>query len=68
MLENGKALFGMLQDGGHFYVCGDATRMARDVDDALHEIVRTQSGMTLEDSSDYLKRLKRDKRYVRDVY
>ncbi len=68
MLENGKALFGMLQEGGHFYVCGDATRMARDVDDALHEIVRTQSGMTLEDSSDYLKRLKRDKRYVRDVY
>ena len=68
MLENGKALFGMLQEGGHFYVCGDATRMARDVDDALLEIVRTQSGMTLEDSSDYLKRLKRDKRYVRDVY
>ncbi|MEM9247839.1 MAG: sulfite reductase flavoprotein subunit alpha [Pseudomonadota bacterium] len=68
MLENAKALYGLLQDGGHFYVCGDATRMAKDVDEALHDIIKTQGGMTPEAATDYVNRLKRDKRYVRDVY
>ncbi|MFV0473086.1 MAG: sulfite reductase flavoprotein subunit alpha [Pikeienuella sp.] len=68
MAENGKALYGMLEEGGHFYVCGDATRMARDVDAALHEIIETQGGMTPEAATEYVNRLKREKRYVRDVY
>ncbi|MEM6486941.1 MAG: sulfite reductase flavoprotein subunit alpha [Pseudomonadota bacterium] len=68
MHQNGKALYAMLQEGGHFYVCGDATRMARDVDDALHAIIQTQGGMTPEAATDYVNRLKRAKRYVRDVY
>jgi sulfite reductase (NADPH) flavoprotein alpha-component len=68
MIENGKDLFYMLEEGGHFYVCGDATRMAKDVDAALHHIIETQGGMTPEAATDYVNRLKRDKRYVRDVY
>ncbi|MEM1345344.1 MAG: sulfite reductase subunit alpha [Pseudomonadota bacterium] len=68
MHENGKALFAMLEEGGHFYVCGDATRMARDVDTALHEIVASQGGMKAEAATDYVNALKRAKRYVRDVY
>ena len=68
MVENGKDLFGLLQEGGHFYVCGDALRMAKDVDEALHTIIKTQGGMTPEAATDYVNRLKREKRYLRDVY
>ncbi len=68
MVENGKDLYAMLEEGGHFYVCGDATRMAKDVDAALHSIIKTQGGMTPEAATEYINRLKRDKRYVRDVY
>ena len=68
MVENGKDLFAQLEEGGYFYVCGDATRMAKDVDAALHHIIETQGGMTPEAATEYVNRLKRDKRYVRDVY
>ena len=66
--ENGKDLFGLLQEGGHFYICGDAKRMAQDVDKALHAIIETQGGMTPEAATHYVNRLKREKRYMRDVY
>jgi sulfite reductase (NADPH) flavoprotein alpha-component len=68
MVENGKDLFAKLEEGGYFYVCGDATRMARDVDGALHHIIETQGGMSSEAAIEYVNRLKRDKRYLRDVY
>ncbi|MEM6760360.1 MAG: sulfite reductase flavoprotein subunit alpha [Pseudomonadota bacterium] len=68
MIENGKDLFAQLEEGGCFYVCGDATRMAKDVDAALHTIVETHGGISAEAATDYVNRLKRDKRYVRDVY
>ncbi|MFT3688957.1 sulfite reductase subunit alpha [Paenirhodobacter sp.] len=68
MRENGKALFAWLEEGGYFYVCGDATRMARDVDEALHEIIATQAGLSPEAATEYVNGLKRDKRYLRDVY
>ncbi|MEM6304986.1 MAG: sulfite reductase subunit alpha [Pseudomonadota bacterium] len=68
MLENGKDLYGQLEEGGSFYVCGDATRMAKDVDAALHQIVESQGGMTADAAVEYVNRLKREKRYVRDVY
>ncbi|MFD4367745.1 sulfite reductase subunit alpha [Rhodococcus sp. NPDC058521] len=68
MLENGKELFSWLEDGGHFYVCGDATRMAKDVDRALHEVIETHGGMSVEDAAEYVTALKREKRYLRDVY
>ncbi|ADO44132.1 diflavin oxidoreductase [Ketogulonicigenium vulgare] len=68
MEENGKALFAMLQEGGHFYVCGDATRMARDVDASLHRVIETHGALSPEAATEYVSRLKREKRYVRDVY
>ena len=68
MLEHGEELFGWLEDGGHFYVCGDATRMAKDVDRALHDIVVTHGGLAADAAVEYVNSLKREKRYVRDVY
>jgi len=68
MRQNGKALFGWLQEGGHFYVCGDALRMARDVDATLTKIIQHEGGMSVEGAEDYVKALKKEKRYLRDVY
>lgn len=68
MLENAGEMWNWLERGAHFYVCGDATRMARDVDNALHEIVRTAGGRAGDAAAEYLQKLKADKRYQRDVY
>ena len=66
--ENAKELWTWLQGGAHFYVCGDAKRMAKDVDTALHNVIAEQGGMTVEQAADYVKQMKKDKRYQRDVY
>ncbi|MBN9671740.1 sulfite reductase subunit alpha [Roseibium aggregatum] len=68
MKENGKDLFAWLEDGACFYVCGDATRMARDVDQALHDVVATFGSLSPEAAEAYVANLKREKRYLRDVY
>lgn len=68
MEQNGDELFGWLQDGAHFYVCGDASRMAKDVDDALHRVIAQHGGLGADGAADYVADLKRAKRYVRDVY
>tara|TARA_B110000003_G_scaffold40515_1_gene37494 strand:- start:11885 stop:13612 length:1728 start_codon:yes stop_codon:yes gene_type:complete len=68
MLEAGTELWDWLQGGGYFYVCGDASRMAKDVDKALQTIVKTHGGLSDEEAIDYLKNLKKEKRYARDVY
>ncbi len=68
MRENAKELFAWLEEGGYFYVCGDATRMAKDVDRALHEIIEREAGLSEEETAQYVANLKREKRYVRDVY
>jgi len=68
MREQGAELFAWLQDGAHLYVCGDATRMARDVEDALHQIVAEHGSLDEEGAQDYVDQLKKDKRYLRDVY
>ncbi|QNG18198.1 sulfite reductase subunit alpha [Rhodococcus triatomae] len=68
MAEHGKELFGWLEEGGHFYVCGDASRMAKDVDRALHAVIETHGGMSADAASEYVNTLKREKRYLRDVY
>ncbi|MEU6311490.1 bifunctional nitrate reductase/sulfite reductase flavoprotein subunit alpha [Streptomyces sp. NPDC047014] len=68
MREHGPRLWRWLQDGAHFYVCGDAGRMAKDVDRALHGIVAAHGGMDEEAAAAYVRRLAADKRYVRDVY
>jgi sulfite reductase (NADPH) flavoprotein alpha-component len=68
MIEQGNDIFQWLEEGAYFYVCGDATRMAKDVDAALHEIVRCQGKVNEGAAKSYIKKLKADKRYLRDVY
>jgi sulfite reductase (NADPH) flavoprotein alpha-component len=68
MREQGAQLWSWLEDGAHFYVCGDATRMARDVDAALKDVIATHGGMSDEKAAEYVSRLSREKRYARDVY
>lgn len=68
MLENGAQLWAWLQDGAGFYVCGDASRMAKDVDAALRRVVEDHGGMTTDDADSYVTAMTREKRYVRDVY
>jgi sulfite reductase (NADPH) flavoprotein alpha-component len=68
MLEAAGDLFAWLEEGASFYVCGDAKRMAKDVDAALHTIVERAGGKTPEQARDYVERLKKEKRYGRDVY
>ena len=68
MLENASEIWQWLQEGGFFYVCGDASRMAKDVDDALHRIVASQGGKSPEEAASYVEELKKAKRYRKDVY
>jgi sulfite reductase (NADPH) flavoprotein alpha-component len=68
MLENAAAIWSWLQEGGYFYVCGDAKRMAKDVDTALHKIAETAGALSAPQAADYVKQLKSEKRYLRDVY
>ncbi len=68
MRENAAELWSWLQGGAFFYVCGDAKRMAKDVDTALHNIVAEQGNLTPTQAADYVKQLKKEGRYQRDVY
>jgi sulfite reductase (NADPH) flavoprotein alpha-component len=68
MVENAAELYNWLEDGAHFYVCGDASRMAKDVDAALHMVIETVSGRSGEAAAEYVSQLKASKRYQRDVY
>jgi sulfite reductase (NADPH) flavoprotein alpha-component len=68
LLENAKEVYAWLQDGAHFYVCGDEARMAKDVDVALHQIVEKEGGLSLEGATAYVEALRKEKRYKRDVY
>ncbi|MGZ2358674.1 bifunctional nitrate reductase/sulfite reductase flavoprotein subunit alpha [Streptomyces sp. 372A] len=68
MREHGAKLWSWLRDGAHFYVCGDAARMAKDVDRALRDIAVAHGGLDPEAAALYVKQLAADKRYVRDVY
>ncbi|MCX6951693.1 MAG: sulfite reductase subunit alpha [Verrucomicrobia bacterium] len=68
MRANAPELWSWIKGGACFYVCGDAKRMAKDVDVALHDIIAEQGGMTPAAAADYVKQLKKDKRYQRDVY
>ncbi len=68
MLEQAAELWSWLEAGAHFYVCGDASRMAKDVDAALHTIVERAGGRSADEAKAYVARLKTEKRYQRDVY
>ncbi|MNW14439.1 Sulfite reductase [NADPH] flavoprotein alpha-component [compost metagenome] len=68
MLEQGAQLWQWLEAGAYFYVCGDAQRMARDVDAALRAIVAEHGGMDAVAAAAYVENLSKAKRYRRDVY
>ncbi|MER7562396.1 bifunctional nitrate reductase/sulfite reductase flavoprotein subunit alpha [Streptomyces sp. NPDC097941] len=68
MREHGPLLWSWLQDGAHFYVCGDASRMAKDVDQALRDIAALHGGLDQAGAAAYVKQLAAEKRYVRDIY
>jgi sulfite reductase (NADPH) flavoprotein alpha-component len=68
MLEHAKEVYAWLEEGAHFYVCGDASRMAKDVDKALHQVIESASGRTAGQAAEYVAKLKAEKRYQRDVY
>lgn len=68
LLERGRDIYAWLEEGARFYVCGDASHMAPDVHGALAAIVAREGGMSPERAEEYLKRLQKDKRYLRDVY
>lgn len=68
MEEQAAELWAWLEKGAHFYVCGDASRMAKDVNDTLLDIISKQGNKTPEEAAEYLKALKTDQRYQRDVY
>ncbi len=68
MLQQGAELWKWLKEGAAFYVCGDASRMAKDVDAALHTIAEEQGGLSKESAAEWVGQLKKDKRYLRDVY
>ncbi|MFX0579678.1 molybdopterin-dependent oxidoreductase [Nocardia nepalensis] len=68
MIEHGAELWSWLRDGAHFYVCGDAARMAKDVDDTLLAIARIHGKLDEDGALAFKKQLVAEKRYVRDVY
>ncbi|RYD22630.1 MAG: sulfite reductase subunit alpha [Verrucomicrobiaceae bacterium] len=68
MVRNGAELWAWLNGGGAFYVCGDASRMAKDVDQALHTVAEQHGKLSPEDAAAFVSQLKKEKRYQRDVY
>ena len=69
MLEHSAEIWKWIDnEGAQFFVCGDARRMAKDVDAALRKIVQEQGGKSVEEANAYVEQLKTDKRYKRDVY
>ncbi len=68
MIEHGAELWSWLRDGAHFYVCGDAARMAKDVDDTLLRLAQIHGKLDEPAALAFKKQLIADKRYVRDVY
>lgn len=68
LAEKQEEIYQWLESGASFYLCGDRKRMARDVQHTLLEIIRTQGGLTGEQAEQYLKNLKKEKRFQTDVY
>ena len=66
--ENKKEFFSWIENGSTIYICGDATKMAKDVEDIILKIISEENNCSLNDSIEYLNKLKKEKRYLRDVY
>ena len=67
-MQKAAQLWAWLQQGAFVYVCGDASRMAKDVDRTLHRIAQEQGGMSLDVAELYMQALRGDRRYQRDIY
>lgn len=68
MREQSSELWKWIEEGASFYVCGDAKRMAKDVDQTLHQIIIKEGGMSPDQATTYVEQMKKEKRYQRDVY
>ena len=68
MMEHGRELWRWLQEGAHFYICGDASRMAKDVDSTLREVAQREGGLDETQARDWMVALAKQGRYQRDVY
>jgi sulfite reductase (NADPH) flavoprotein alpha-component len=68
MLEHAPTLWEWLQRGAYFYVCGDASRMARDVEATLQLIAQQEGKLSVQEARGYIRQLRRDRRYLADVY
>ena len=68
LIENQEEVFEWIENGAHFYVCGDMKHMAKDVNKTLLEIIQTQGGIDEEQAEKYLRMLKKERRYQTDVY
>ena len=68
MTQAASEIWQWLEEGAHFYVCGDAKRMAKDVDDALHRIIQSAGSKSADEAAAYVAQMKKEKRYARDVY
>jgi sulfite reductase (NADPH) flavoprotein alpha-component len=68
MKEASRELYAWLEEGAHFFVCGDGERMAKDVDAELHAIIQREKGCSVEEAAAYIDALKKTKRYKKDVY
>ena len=66
--ENKKEFFSWIENDSIIYICGDATKMAKDVEDIILKIISEENNCSLNDSIEYLNKLKKEKRYLRDVY
>ncbi|MDP2573274.1 assimilatory sulfite reductase (NADPH) flavoprotein subunit [Vibrio penaeicida] len=68
ILEHAEQMWQWIQDGAYIYVCGDATRMAKDVNDALVSVAKEHGGLSQEKAEEFINDLRKAKRYQRDVY
>lgn len=68
MIEHGAELWAWLKEGAHFYVCGDASQMAKEVEAALKKVIQEHSGMNPAEVDSYVKDMSQSKRYAKDVY
>ncbi|PJJ58842.1 assimilatory sulfite reductase (NADPH) flavoprotein subunit [Hymenobacter chitinivorans] len=68
LLEKSRDVYGWLENGAHFYVCGDKARLGSAIQEALRQVVQREAGCSAEDAADYLRALKKQRRYLEDVY
>jgi sulfite reductase (NADPH) flavoprotein alpha-component len=68
LLENQKEVYNWIEEGAYFYLCGDMKNMAKDVNKALLQIIQNQGGISEDKAAEYIKKLKKEKRFQADVY